>query len=966
MADILTTYSKDIEEFRFDSNAQQKAAMELVSRAMNDEIDLVDPSNPFMLLMVANTVTAATFFRRDEYNLSRQYASMARTYDDLYLHMSDRDYIGRFWNPASCVFTLIYRKDEIISKAVRVGDTAQRKLVIPRYSQVRVLDTVFTLQYPIEMRVMAHGGLRIVYDVSEVSPLQRLESNLLDWTVHLIEGKEYVFIQVPMYQFDRTVYSDSLNSATGFTKEYELNDEFYYCRVWGVRSNGRRTEFKTTHSEQVYDPREVTALLRVTEGKIRVEIPTIYFSGNLLPGKVEIELLTTKGPITIDMRDYSPEAFDFIYGSDFTVAEDSKYASPLQTFSARSLFSNEIAVGGSEGLSVEQLRQRVINNANMIDLPITDAQLEALMETRGYSLIKSIDTVLKRIYLATRSLPSDSLGKFTSGVACSIETIIVTMDQLKELDTTIDNDSRVTILPSTLYAYRNGGIEIVRSFERPEAIASGPEHLVTLVTNGRYTYSPFHYVADNTGRAFSLRPYYLDRPEVVGRLFLAENDTAQLDVSTRRQAIERIENGYRILVTSRFGKNYEALDTSKLFTQLKFRPRNEVDDAYINGTFLGEVDGEYVWEFILDTNYDIDATHRITLRNFSMYSADPRNFPAQLLEDFEIIYGVIDYDVFGLKRSQIDNELGRHLLPADVTGITHERFSIRLGYQLSDLWSNARTVAGTLTYHRHEADVLKTYEQTIYERDANGAIVMQSDGQGGVQYTILHRRGDPVLVDGEPVYLHRKGDIVFDEHNDPVLVEGRDTQRQIDLFMVDGVYKYATGVEEIQYREEIPMTIVGFLRNDLRQIQAKLLENTWMYFYPKKTLGNVSVLTETSIRTNIPSTLDFKVRYFLTSSNYTNQELRQSIIETTSRVINRVLQRSTVSVSEMVKQLEAELGSDVVAIDITKLGPLRDIAAYTAVDEATRCSVKRNLQVLPNGDYTVVEDITVDFVRHID
>lgn len=96
--------------------------------------------------------------------------------------MADVDYANRFAAPARTELTMMLSMPEILDRAIDDG-SGIKKMVIPRDTEVTVENVTFTLQYPIEIRVMSHGGVQVVYDVARLSPLQTLESNLLDWDV---------------------------------------------------------------------------------------------------------------------------------------------------------------------------------------------------------------------------------------------------------------------------------------------------------------------------------------------------------------------------------------------------------------------------------------------------------------------------------------------------------------------------------------------------------------------------------------------------------------------------------------------------------------------------------------------------------------------------------------------------------------------------------------------------------------
>lgn len=963
----VSEFNNTLDQFGLDPVRVHKAQLKLIEQAYNNELDLVDPTNPFVKLLELNAVSTAGWFRRDEQVLRKIYPNMAQTYSDLYRHMSNEDYLGRFSSPAADgVFKLHFHESELIAKAVAVGDTGTRKLIIPRYTTIQVADTVFTLQYPIEIRIMAHGGLRVVYDTEVVSPLQTLETNGLTWMVSLIDNLRMLIIDVPLWQFSRTLYSDTINPSTPFKKTYSLTDQFYHCRVYGVTSTGAKREYQTTHSEEVYDPRNVTALLQVTETELSVEIPAIYYTNNLVNTRIQIEVYTTKGQLRLDLGSYNTSAYVITWGDDYNAISDSVYSAPLNTLEIVGVYSETLIDSGVNGLDFLTLQQRVIDNATKISLPITDAQLRAKLSLRGYDLLLSVDDLTQRTYFATRSLPSNAIDAFTVGASCSIDTVQTNVNFLAGLPTVKDNGTRLTIMPNTLYRYEAGVPKLVGLGQRPDQIATSTDHLLALVNENQYAYSPFHYVLDTNFNSFDVRAYYLDSPEITGRVFIEENDTAQLSVSTRQYLIERDDAGYRLTISSKVGANYKAQSLDDLYVQLRFRPNAERDYAYVNGTFIGEIDDDYYWEFRLDSTFDLDENDRIVLNNFAMYIEEPRDFSTDLSSVFEIIYIVANYNVVGLQRSDIDNVLGRHLLPADVIGITYESAVVSLGYAMKSLWTLGRSIAGDLEYQRYAEDVPWLWESTVLKRNPDGGIALELvDGQ--IQHTVLHREGDPVLDDGgQPTYRHRKGEVVRDASGNPIEITTRQTQRQYDVFLVDGAYYYVNNDIDSTYRNSIGPSVVGFLKNDLDAMQSTLLENTRLYYQPKKTLGNVSVITEAGIATNIASILSFEVRYFLTTANYTNFELRKSIEETTSRIINDVLRKATVSVSELVERLHDELGTDVVAIDFSKFGPNKDITAYTATDDGNRCSVKRKLTQLPNGTLAVVEDIQVSFVRHLE
>jgi hypothetical protein len=888
--------------------------------------------------------------------------------------MSDDDYIGRFSTPAITTFNFLFRKDEVIAKAIKVGDGPTRKLVIPRYTTVTIDDMSHLLAYPIEMRVLGHGGLQIVHDTSEKNPIHELRSNIVDHrSVRDRDGVENIIMTVPLVQCAKTTYLDTINPSAGFMVDYEYTDKFYHCRVYGVSKVGGGevyTEFSTTHSEMVYDIAKVTVLLKVKDGILTVEIPQIYFNAGKLPSKLRVDILTTKGYVNIDLADYDPNKFSTEWGDGLVEVDESVYSAPISSMSVAGSWSAAIVRGGSDGLTFDQLRTQVITASTSPKQVITDAELKSRMQLKGYDIVLAMDNMSDRVFYATRNLPApipvmtsdDSLdiSNFITGAGCSIDTIKISMEEIAKLPYVMDNGERITITPNAIYQYNNGVVSLLSADKVPTMGSGGLDGLVAQINGGEYAYSPFYYVLDASNNAFDCRAYHLDSPDVTRFTFEAENDTAGIQVSVTKYLVEKIPAGYRLLVTTTSDDAYKGLANEQMYCQLSYRPPNESRDAFINGELIGrDADDEYVWEFILETAHDIDMQHRLYLDNLSMYVNDFRSFMSDLTVSFNIYFAVSNYSYFGLKRSDIDVNMGSHLFPDGSVGLTHQKMTVELGVPLKQLWVNGRTVASSVRYKVYEQDVPYTYAETVYDYDSFEMV------NGELKYKVLRRAGDPVMENGEIKYRHYKGDLVR-ELGEPIKISDRKTLRMIDVFLVDGCYAYATYSSDVDYKNTIADSVVKYIREDLEPISASLLQNTRLYYYPKKTIGSTKMIIGNKIEATLPAQMSFTVRHYLPGNIYRDEKRRKAIANTTSEVINRKLSRSTVSVTDLAESIKSAVGTDVMAIDMDKLGPYRDIAAYTALDDSKRCSVKRILEVQPDQSLRVREDISIEWLRHVD
>ena len=98
------------------------------------------------------------------------------------------------------------------------------KLVIPRLTEFKVVDIPFTMQYPIEIKVSRHNGINITYNMDNVSPIETLNSNILDWKVLVLDRQKILSISIPVNQMRVKTYTDALSPSTLFQNSYQFKN----------------------------------------------------------------------------------------------------------------------------------------------------------------------------------------------------------------------------------------------------------------------------------------------------------------------------------------------------------------------------------------------------------------------------------------------------------------------------------------------------------------------------------------------------------------------------------------------------------------------------------------------------------------------------------------------------------------------------------------------------------------------
>ncbi len=973
----MATYKENIMAFKANPILMHQFVYNQMEAQLNGrgEFDVPDTGHPFSALMENATLMATMTVEEGNALLRKLYPSMAVTDSELYLHMADKDYIGMFSSPAWTTFELWLDRDEVIRKAIPYGTSGARKVVIPRLTQFKVADTEFTMQYPIEIRVMSHGGLQIVYDTHETSPLQVLESSILDWNVYNLKQHNALKISIPVGQFAVRTHETTFNPALVFDHTFEFPDRFYYARIYTkTQSQGQWVEIETTHTAQVFNQTKLTALLQVIGNGLRVKIPEIYITKGYPIGEIRIDIYTTRGEIDIDSGSYASDQFTINFNSSM---DDITYTSPLTTLNmVRALNSNRI-FGGVNAPTFDDRRNAVIDNTTGMNvLPITDKQIESDLRKRGYGMVTNIDNITDRQFLATRRLPIpqsvtqdgvvSGLGNSFAAIGSLTGQLQITTEELTGYDSVINNGDRLTILPKMLYNIQRGIIRPVTDAQVSSLIGRTPDGIAREVNEGRYLYSPLHYVLDSTDNNFDVRPYYLDNPAIERKTFVGDNETSGMTASLAPDStIVRTEDGYRIFVTTNSGDTFRSLDDESVILQMGYVPEGETNWASVNGVLVGKNDDdERVYSFDIKTNYDIDSDNALRTTNMTMFSDVLNNFMAKLSNQFAVSFIVINNITPDYVAGVLDTLVQPHLIQANYMVVAREILHIRLGHSLNNLWRRNRSLISEENYKKYEEDVPYVYEENIYLRDSNGAIIITIGSDGQPEYTLLHRKGEVMYdEDGEIIYRHFKGDVIY-ENGSPVIDDYRTVLREITLFLMDGAYYFVNEVQAVYYKNSVPVTLTNWIENDINLIQEQLLERSELYLHPNSSLGNTQALVNDGKTVTMRLDQRISVIYYMTDNAYENMTLRDSLVRSTTLTINEMLGNSLISTAAIITRLEANGGDDVISFEFHGLGGEEDYSAVTLTDGSVRMGLGKRLVVLPDQTLTAHDDIDIAFRRH--
>ena len=971
MKPITSSNLKDkIFELKHEPTRVMSLTLELLERAaINGEAFVVDPSQPLPFLVENDVVLAHAAVEAFEANTMRQYPVMAQNESDLFLHVSDIDMVGMFAVPGETDFVFMLSKAEVVMNAVNIPGTQSKKLTIPRHTQILINGLHFTMQYPITMLIKPHGGMEINYEDEVDKSIQNLGGTKLDWDILKMPSSivgntpnEYIRITTPVKQMRLSTHKASSSPVTMFKKSYVIEDQFCHANVY-METNSGWKQVKVTHSENTFDPFELTMQLKVIGNVVTVELPYIYQVSVSSSATFRVDLYTTKGSVFMDLSGLRG-GFEVRF-QDLGDTDKGRYYAPMSKMDTFAVLSTGAVDGGKDIPSFMERRGKILTNTiGEASKPITPSQLENTINTLGFDVTLNHDDVIGRTYQVSRGMDTHHYGLSTSPVDSATMTARSSVDELVLLDTVKDNYEQLTIMPSTLYQDIGGVLAIVPDDERVALEDSKGDLKVKSLVYNRYLYTPLHYVLDFDNNKINVRPYHLSYPKIKMTGYSASNESIEVFVrASTNTYIEYDSFGYVMTVVSDSNTAYQALSDDKLIIQLAFKPDIESEWVYINGEYKVTLEsGERVFQFRLATEWVVRDNHQLALTNFTMRVDEPQIHDTPLDSEWFLIWGVADYNSPGMTPSPVDALFGRHLLPNYVVGIYRESLNIHLGDELTNLWRRSRPMAGAIDYLTYDYDIPKTYTSNVYQYDEDGMpVVVEEDCKK--RLVLLHAIGDPVMEDGEPVLLYSKGQVVRDEYGELIPKNSREVVYWWDVVLFDAQYRYATRELDQDYTRRIADTLVEWVNETLKPVREMAAPRTEFNFHPRNSLKYINALVDDGRVESIYTAQRLIVNLYLNDQSFKEAELREGMINGTKEVLQGLIGESRISKDELVSGVMAKLGDDVVTLSISGLGGA-DYEVITLIDATDRLCIAKVLSLESDGKLSIKDDVIVNFYRH--
>ena len=948
MSEIQQQLEQELEQYYASPASIMQVTLDAVEAATKGEIDIVDATNPFTMLLEASATHAYASIMKMESMSREMYPVMAQQYEDLYRHMSNADYLDRFARPSSSVISIVIPVNTIRDVAIYDTVTGVGKITIPKDSGFLVSGTAWYVHRPIDILVLANGVIQVAYDLTVDSPLIDTMAKVIQYRIVNQTGVEELVIDIPVEQIDVESFESPVSNSTGFSATYAFNDQFYYARAYTLRG-GVWEEMNVTHTDQVFDSTQPTLVVKVSDDQLICRLPEVYTLNGTIGDTIRVDVFTTKGLLNIDLSGFRSNEFQ----GRWTDLNDqtNPYIQPLSNITNMTVFGSSAVISGRDALSLDALRERVIYRSAERRGAITYEELTYLMKDKGFDLGKAKDTITERRYICSRKLPDPKAANVSSPIAVAHAGISVNVDDPDYGYCIKSNTGRYTLTPDALYKEENDKVNLLNVTDYGDVESTEGHEKAIKLNSHKYLYSPFFYVLDAESDVYNTRVYYLDDPKEIGRNFVDVNPGLPFTITTESVNVERIGEYFNITVVAEVPSGL-----TDLYCQLVYKdvtgstyrlslPLNALTDKTVSATFS------------LRSNLDLNGFNRIGINN--MLAGDGTVGIAYL--DLESVFDIYYLKATGVPiASLMDGEVSTSGLPP-VSVAAHEQTRISLGKYIPRLYAKARAIINPPVYQKHTSNVQRVYTETVYERDANGNLIWTVDPNTNKPvFNILHEIGDPVFdANGDPVWDALEGDPVLDSYGKPIIDVPETVIWEVEPTLFDARYRYATEERSSEYRDSIPKVILDYIEDGVEPVISNLMARTDLDFQPTATASKTIATVDRNQSTVLDTALSFTVRYTLTPHALADGALKAGLAQSAKEVILEALESKTLSMGDLTNRLMDIGGEDVVSVKVDN--PILGYDVAELEDDNVRFSLRSELKYRSDGKLSIEDDIVVSF-----
>ena len=951
----------------------QNLALKEIEDRNNGTYAIADSNSSFCNLMeFGSSISAACMQEIDNVVIPGIYAKRAQTFRSISRHMSDYDYVNLFGTPAHT--TLILSMDTVtLLDQAKDYNTYYKKAVIPVDTVFNVGGYQFGIYYPIEIQINRfNNNILVLQNVADEHPLHKLVTNVLVHKTQVMQGVPMLAFSFPVYQFARSYLVEDAISATGFTKSYTYNNQFYACRIFTYfPSNKTWIELGQTTSDLLYDPNVATAKIFIEPDihQFAVNIPQIYFDSGKIGSKIVIELYTTHGALDLDISTLPANAFTASFFNNNPIYGSSDFSLIFKKYPSLQLLPHATKiVGGSDSQSFDEVKTRVINNISHRNLLITPTDITKYFEDDNFKVTKHLDNISNRIYFCNGTL-TDSEGSYIPVTNSFTLINAETVDSTSDIRT--NQSYSVTILPTAMYRYQpsTNTCEILSDVEKTYLENLDKEDFVAAMNTGSYLKSPFHVVVDlPPSRYQTARSYNLFSTSVESIQFKYDNDEIMAQMVGYEATISHDKDGsdgytIRFIIAKSDDLKEVSEDDLLVYVLIKDSLKSWCG---LPATMIGKQDEYFIYEIHLETDYLLEDNN-INFTNIDLNGYTAGHVCA-LESEYHVVYMVKNAQVPGVS----NNYQVMEGIPIDIQnsyiGMGRQIYTLHLGHHLDNIIYNICDMTwDKIDYEKYEVDIPKTYPTDVYETNSDGTLKVEirtneETGEPYVWTNKLYTAGDVVRDEyGNTILEHGKGEYKRDPSGNLIQKSSRTYQCLVYMMQIDArMYMSQDPVHE-SFTTRLPAILESYFTS-IEGAKEKILEETKLYYRPIRTIGQATFGLGDG-RTSIQNLdMSFRMKLHVPQFVKNSEEYQKTCITNIVSITEDALTTDKINMTDIATLIKEKLSSYIDNIDVLGINGDKELQTIQVLNDDAQASVARVLKILKDGSLSLEKDITLEFV----
>lgn len=948
----------DIARLATDPSGVQRKIIEMIEG--DGDITINDPTNPFMMLLEADAQLTRAAIEETTANKRNAFPTLAKTEKELFNHIQDDDLIDMVAVASKGSFAMLVNASDFIGKGYRSPtDNNIVSMVIPKYTKIVVVDTMFTLMNDLRLQYNIATRSYMVENIANDHPLALNNLGVLRSSVSTdTSGAPWIAFEYHARQIRRTTFEDTIHKSTAYKKEIDLEGEqYYYSEVYtkSTLTGDVYVKLSTSMSGFVYDPTNPTVHIAVEGSIVTFSIPYAYIANDLIANKIMVVLYTTKGNIYIESSKYGPDKFDITLG-DTTVSDETSVSKNIMLLTT----SNFNLEGGKDQRTFTELRDIVINDATgQIERPITEFEMERYFGDLGYNVEKILDSVTERRYLTTKSLPIDTSVIDKPIMDTYLSRIVLITGEYDNNKYFYKSYNVAVIKPGAIFESTDAGTRMLNTAEVNALELLPFEDLKTALQTTKHFYSPYCYVSNIVNNIATLEAYDVANPSVSNLNILSKFE-GEFSVNIDKYGVLYTDTGYSIYLTAIASGTFSDI-AADVKLQLAIPVKNTDAMAYFYADY-DQANERFVVN--ITSNMYINSDNGLVVTNGeSVHSTIILGLSSTCYATIFTVDNVTDIGAYSVQQNVFSTSY------PNAKPLAEETLTLTLGEHMKYLYTNVSTEYTERKYKTYPTDIELRYEDDVFERDPVTGSSLIPVYENGVcvdmEYNITHNAGDIVLdSDGNIIYKFKAGDVMLGTDDKPILDGELGVMRLMDINMLEYEYKRAESAKITDYLSNALTNLKKFVTSDMVEANEKMLDNTIALYANNTPSGNIKVALG-AVTYNVPATTRPEVIV------YVKQEVKDSITDTAAfkthigRIIHTSIKTGVVDLVGIKNDIVEQLTSDVVySVTIKGLAGDNDLEKFATSSESESFGINKLLDLDINGDITISYDIdfTIQYI----